>query len=661
MTSRQWIAAVSMLGLFVFGIFFYSHTVFAAVTSTSLATVGSSSGLPQVGIGILIARIIRIILGVLGILTVILVIYGGFLYLLSGGDPDKIKKAKKVLTSTLIGLVIILTSYSLASWILNKLTEALMGSGSITSTIQKFSEPFAGSLGAGIVENHLPARNAVDVPRNTKVFVTFKAEIDPKTIIEKFDPNCTYAVAVPPAPQAPPLCETGLKKGSVQIVKTAELDTAYTKALTSAQVDVMTTDSKTFVFNFKKGGYLGSNDALINYTVFLSPSIQLANNKGPAFVAENSAGYAWNFTTSKTFDTTSPKIVSVISEPGSNPDRNITVEITFDEPMDPIVATGINNKAVGFDHIKTSAYLLADPEKKVSDVFGTYTISNGYKTVDFTTDDYCAKDPCFNKIYCLPGLSAITVRAKAATLSNDKTEWPQAKLDGAGYNGLTDAAGNSLDGNDGKEGKGDGKVCGSTENANCYCENSKSICAKVGVTNDDYSWSFNTTDGKDITSPKIISLSATSKSTGLPVLGVNAGGIDLEKPLEITFEKLLLASSVSSSNITLSSDPVQKSLWFVNGKTDVPNAKPTDKPTQSIVQINHATFLPPSESPNQSYWPLFTMGIKGINQFCMSPASGPGENVGETCTGTDTNPYCCNQTTPQNTACKDDSGKTLHP
>ncbi|MEK7452341.1 MAG: hypothetical protein AAB664_03300, partial [Patescibacteria group bacterium] len=177
-----------MLCLFVFGIFFLSHPALAEVTdSKSLEQVGSSSGLPQVSIGILIARIIRVILGVLGIVMVIFILYGGFLYFLSGGDGEKVKKAKKVITSTIIGLVIVLTSYSLASFILNKLLGALLGPGTVTSTVKKFGEPFSGSLGAGIIESHYPTRDSVGIPRNTKIFVTFKEDMDPTTILTDYD------------------------------------------------------------------------------------------------------------------------------------------------------------------------------------------------------------------------------------------------------------------------------------------------------------------------------------------------------------------------------------------------------------------------------------------------------------------------------------------
>ncbi|MEK7452301.1 MAG: hypothetical protein AAB664_03095, partial [Patescibacteria group bacterium] len=262
----------------------------------------------------------------------------------------------------------------------------------------------------------------------------------------------------------------------------------------------------------------------------------------------------------------------------------------------------------------------------------------------FITTDECAKDPCGNKIFCLPGLSQITIQAKAATLSLDETEWPQAKLfNGVSYNGLADAAGNSFDGNDGTAtGKGDGKACGDGK--------SKGGCTN-GYKNDDYVWTYQTTDKIDTTIPKIITL--------LPAPGIDAGSIDIKAPLQMIFEKSLLSSSINSSSILLKSFPVQPSLWFYLGKTEElkDGTKPFDAINNpfdhSIVSLYHATFLPASIQQGQDYWPVLTHGIKGINQFCMFPASGPSCNI----TSDNPNHFCCNGVI-QNQAsdCKTTSG-----
>jgi len=53
-----------------------------------------------------------------GYLAMGFVIYGGYLYLLSGGDTGKVAKGKKTLTAAIIGLVIILLASVIVNFII---------------------------------------------------------------------------------------------------------------------------------------------------------------------------------------------------------------------------------------------------------------------------------------------------------------------------------------------------------------------------------------------------------------------------------------------------------------------------------------------------------------------------------------------------------------
>jgi hypothetical protein len=68
-----------------------------------------------------IAGIINIFLGFLGILATILLLYAGFLWMTSKGNAEKIARAKLLISSALIGLVIILTSYAISQFVLRSL------------------------------------------------------------------------------------------------------------------------------------------------------------------------------------------------------------------------------------------------------------------------------------------------------------------------------------------------------------------------------------------------------------------------------------------------------------------------------------------------------------------------------------------------------------
>ncbi len=66
-------------------------------------------------------KIINVSLSVLGIIAVIIVIYGGFVWMTAEGNEDKISKARGILKSGVIGLIIILAAWGIVTLVFNKL------------------------------------------------------------------------------------------------------------------------------------------------------------------------------------------------------------------------------------------------------------------------------------------------------------------------------------------------------------------------------------------------------------------------------------------------------------------------------------------------------------------------------------------------------------
>ncbi len=86
--------------------------------------VEESIALGSEDIRVIIARIIRAVLGLLGIIALVIVIYGGFVYMTSGGNDERIATAKKILINGGIGLAIILSAFAITQFVLNQLGEA---------------------------------------------------------------------------------------------------------------------------------------------------------------------------------------------------------------------------------------------------------------------------------------------------------------------------------------------------------------------------------------------------------------------------------------------------------------------------------------------------------------------------------------------------------
>ncbi len=65
-------------------------------------------------IKVTIGKVVQILLGFIGILFVVLIIVGGFRWMTSGGNEQKIDEAKRLITNATIGLVVVVLAYSIA-------------------------------------------------------------------------------------------------------------------------------------------------------------------------------------------------------------------------------------------------------------------------------------------------------------------------------------------------------------------------------------------------------------------------------------------------------------------------------------------------------------------------------------------------------------------
>ncbi|MBU1420966.1 pilin, partial [Patescibacteria group bacterium] len=66
----------------------------------------------------LIGKIINAALGIVGSLALVMFIYGGFMWMMAGGNTERVQKGKDTLVWTALGLVIIFSSYALVRFVL---------------------------------------------------------------------------------------------------------------------------------------------------------------------------------------------------------------------------------------------------------------------------------------------------------------------------------------------------------------------------------------------------------------------------------------------------------------------------------------------------------------------------------------------------------------
>jgi len=120
MTKKQIIRRIAATG--AVATMFAPFIAFAAPLTNEelgLGNIGNEIGLStNTDIKAVIARIIRVLLGFLGIIAVVIVLWGGFQWMTAAGNEEKVTSARATLTAGLIGLIIILSAYALASFII---------------------------------------------------------------------------------------------------------------------------------------------------------------------------------------------------------------------------------------------------------------------------------------------------------------------------------------------------------------------------------------------------------------------------------------------------------------------------------------------------------------------------------------------------------------
>ena len=388
-----------LLIIFLAVIFLLPDIVLAQVNNFGIDDLTSTS-LGTNNLKDTIARIINVALGFLGILATLLILYGGWVWMMSKGSATEVDRAKKILLNAVIGLMIVLASYAIARFVLTTVYNATNGHNANNG-----GGGYHGGigLGGGVIESHYPGRNATDIARNTNIYITFKEAIN----IDHLTTNvgCTAPI-------------TRCAHPTNLVLATS---TPFTNADLAVEFDV---EQKVFGFNPYGGStinHLGNENGSTEYQIFLDGAIE----KDDGEFAFSPSGYDWEFTVSNEIDLTPPTVTSVIPV-GIDNARNSVVQINFSEAINPMFAAGVYDDVLpDFTYINIEKILPAPAEI----LKGTYRISNQYRTVEFLADidpaDLCGVNSCGGDVYCLPSSAKLI-----ATVTDDIKDMADNQLDG---------------------------------------------------------------------------------------------------------------------------------------------------------------------------------------------------------------------------------------
>jgi|GEM_PF-959261 cysteine-rich repeat protein len=158
--------------------------VFAqADMTTEMETLAEIAGFSTTAsIPVIIARLIRTFLSFMGVILVGYFLYGGSLWMMAAGEQAKIDKARRVLIHSVIGFVIIITSFAITQFIISALIDTGMVGGVTSGTPTDGGYPDAPS-GSGSTF-YLASENTAcsEYVKNMQLQFGFSQRVDSQTV-----------------------------------------------------------------------------------------------------------------------------------------------------------------------------------------------------------------------------------------------------------------------------------------------------------------------------------------------------------------------------------------------------------------------------------------------------------------------------------------------
>lgn len=349
--------AICFLLLILAGAFLiFTNTVFAQTAQETRFGMDYAEklGLANNDPRIVIVKLVRIALGFIGIIAIIFVLYAGFLWMTSAGNEQKIAQAKKTLVNAIIGLIIILSSFLIVSFIINKMSDALDNGGGGGGGRPQGPGGGIGAIGNCAIESVYPEPYQKDVPRNTSIIVTFREAVDPDSIMSGGQ-----------------LINDGSFPSRVSIFKDGE-----TTEISNVSVSA-TTDSRTFIFT--PNNYLGSpsEDGII-YWVYLDNRILNSEGNGIFDRCGITKEFQWHFSVSNRLDLIPPQVLNggVFPPPDNSQDTYTGTDAVAAQGNITIASqplTGADAAAsINPEGVSPSATVAANPNSQYS---GTYRVA----------------------------------------------------------------------------------------------------------------------------------------------------------------------------------------------------------------------------------------------------------------------------------------------
>lgn len=600
-----------------------------------LATIEQPLGLPVTDIRVIVARIIRAALGLIGIVLLAIILYGGFLWMTSGGNEEQIGKAKKILVNAVIGLIIILCAYGIVLFVMRMLGIGEGeggGGGGVYAGQQNFSG--SGALGR-VIKDHYPERGQTNVARNTKIAITFFKPIKPDSFIIDRNGNEIFGDCVNMG--ANMNWETdcdALDLNKIKIETVTETEGAapvYTPISGAAVLAAYTADKNfdhnvVYTISIRPYAYLGSDVNPMKYQVYINNDLRFddARNGNPQiFNASPVKYYSWTFATGLELDLSPPTVKAVYPDKDASEVKNTVIQVYFSEPMDPIGVQGQFNTVPGLDYYALDGQNIFLKSLDSSLPVGVFSLLNNYRTLEFTPSTVCGQNACGGDIYCLPVCDKSGCKSdRYDLLLKAGQTFNSQSFEAVPFSGLMDMAGNALDGD--KDLKVDSAPTGQPVFDNW-------------MRPDNYYWNFTLRDEMDLTPPYLLQSAP----------GPNAQWVVGDAPWTMRFSKIMRIDPLYQISIKESPTPSERCAQLkipsnqcvLDEIWKAPRAELSTLPdygqTHTFVAMSHGPFL---DGLRQYYLPYLGSVLEDVHFNCFYPGQGP-DNL-NTDQGTKTSGFC---------------------
>ncbi|MDP3800491.1 MAG: hypothetical protein Q8Q90_03680 [bacterium] len=105
------LVSVGLLSVFLFAF------SFAVVGAQAIPPIESNPNVSITSIEGTAVGLINYVIGIIAIVAVVMIVYAGYLYISSGGDEKKLGQAKSLILYAVIGLVVVIVSYSIVGFV----------------------------------------------------------------------------------------------------------------------------------------------------------------------------------------------------------------------------------------------------------------------------------------------------------------------------------------------------------------------------------------------------------------------------------------------------------------------------------------------------------------------------------------------------------------